>query len=64
MTIIQYLNNYRTKMAEEALRHTNLNLSEIAVCCGYNYEAYFIKTFTEKTGLTPTEYRKKIWEED
>lgn len=58
MTIIQYLSNYRTKMAEDALRHTNLNLNEIAICCGYNYEPYFIKTFTEKSGLTPTEYRK------
>ena len=58
MTIIQYLNNYRTKMAEDALRHTNLNLSEIAVCCGYNYESYFIKTFTEKHGISPTEYRR------
>lgn len=58
MTIIQYLNSYRTKMAEDALRHTNLNLSEIAVCCGYNYESYFIKTFTEKHGISPTEYRK------
>ncbi len=58
MTIMQYLNHYRTKMAEVALRHTNLNLSEIAVCCGYNYESYFIKTFTEKHGISPTEYRK------
>lgn len=58
MTIIQYLNYYRTKMAEDALRHTNLNLSEIAVCCGYNYESYFIKTFTEKHGISPTEYRR------
>lgn len=58
MTIIQYLNHYRTKMAEDALRHTNLNLSEIAVCCGYNYESYFIKTFTEKHGISPTEYRR------
>lgn len=64
MTIIQYLNHYRTKMAEEALCHTNLNLSEIAVCCGYNYESYFIKTFAEKHGISPTEYRKKAWEKD
>lgn len=58
MTIIQYLNNYRIKVAEEALSHTNLNLSEIAVCCGYNYESYFIKIFTEKYGVSPSEYRK------
>ncbi|MBD5459096.1 MAG: helix-turn-helix transcriptional regulator [Lachnospiraceae bacterium] len=58
MAGIQYLNHYRSKMAEDALRHTNLTLSEIAICCGYNYESYFIKVFTEKHGITPTEYRK------
>ena len=58
MTIIQYLNNYRIKMSEDALRHTNLNLNEIAICCGYNYESYFIKIFTDKHGISPTEYRK------
>lgn len=63
MTVIQYLNNYRTKMAEDALTHTNLTLNEIAVCCGYNYESYFVKTFSEKLGITPTEYRKRAWEE-
>lgn len=58
MTIIQYLNHYRIKMAEEALSHTNLKLNEIAICCGYNYESYFVKTFTEKQGISPNEYRK------
>ncbi len=58
MTVMQYLNHYRLKMAEDALRHTNLNLNEIATCCGYNYESYFIKIFAEKHGLSPTEYRK------
>ena len=62
MTLIQYLNHYRTKMAKEALHHTNLNLSEIALCCGYNYESYFIKTFTESQGVSPTEYRKNLRE--
>ena len=60
MTIIQYLNHYRLKMAEDTLRHTNLTLNEIAVCCGYNYESYFVKVFTEKHGISPTEYRK-LW---
>lgn len=64
MTIIQYLNHYRIKMAEEALTHTNLSLNEIATCCGYNYDSYFIKIFSEKHSITPTEYRKKKWEAD
>ena len=64
MTIIQYLNHYRIRMAEEALCHTNLTLSEIAVCCGYNYESYFIKNFAEKHGISPTEFRRKRWGEE
>lgn len=59
MTMIQYLNNYRIKMAKESLRHTNLTLSEISLCCGYNYESYFVKKFTETCGISPGEYRKK-----
>ncbi|MBR2949075.1 MAG: helix-turn-helix transcriptional regulator [Lachnospiraceae bacterium] len=59
MTVIQYLNDYRLRMSEEALRHTNLNLNEIAICCGYNYDSYFIKAFSKKHGLTPNEYRKQ-----
>lgn len=61
MTIIQYLNDYRSRMAEDALLHTNLTLNEIALCCGYNYESYFINVFAEKHGLSPTEYRKAHW---
>ena len=61
MVIIQYLNNYHIKMVAKSLIHTNLKLSESAVCCGYNYESYFVKKFTEKQGITPNEYRKKFW---
>lgn len=59
MTLMQYLSHYRIKMAKEALRHTNLKLSEISLCCGYNYESYFVRKFTESCGMSPGEYRKK-----
>lgn len=59
MTVMQYLNDYRMKMAKEALRHTNLKLSEISLCCGYHYESYFVRKFTETCGMSPGEYRKK-----
>lgn len=41
-----------------------LTLAEISVSCGYNYESYFIKVFIEECGISPSEYRKKIWEKD
>lgn len=59
MTLMQYLKDYRLKIAKETLRHTNLPLSEISVSCDYNYESYFIKVFIEECGMSPSEYRKK-----
>lgn len=57
LTVIQYLSEYRIKIAKDTLSHTNLKLSEIALCLGYNYDTYFINQFTEKVGVSPTEYR-------
>ncbi|MDD5937158.1 MAG: AraC family transcriptional regulator [Clostridiales bacterium] len=59
VTVMRYLADYRIKMAKTTLEHTNLKLSEIAVCCGYNYETYFMQQFMKKEGLTPSEYREK-----
>ena len=59
MTLMQYLRDYRLKIAKETLRHTNLTLAEISVSCGYNYESYFIKVFIEDCGISSSEYRKK-----
>lgn len=59
MTLMQYLRNYRLKIAKETLSHTNLTLSEISISCGYNYESYFIKVFTENCSMSPSEYREK-----
>lgn len=58
-TAIEYLVRYRIKIACDALTHTNLNLAEIAEAIGFKYDTYFIKQFTAKMGLSPTEYRQK-----
>ena len=60
-TAMQYLSRYRIKMAQTALVHTNLTIEEIAVCCGYQYESYFVKAYQKKTGESPSEYRKRKW---
>lgn len=33
------------------------SLNEIARDTGFEYDTYFIKQFTEKRGMTPTEFR-------
>ena len=56
---MEYLLSYRLKVTCDTLIHTNLSLSEIAEASGFKYVTYFIKQFTAKMGLSPTEYRLK-----
>jgi AraC family transcriptional regulator, transcriptional activator of pobA len=39
------------------LQHTNLNISEIAYCLGFDYPAHFNNFFKKQTGKTPGELR-------
>ncbi|EHJ00537.1 transcriptional regulator, AraC family [Clostridium sp. DL-VIII] len=57
-TAIGYLISYRLKVAEDLLTHTDMSLNEIANATGFEYDTYFIKQFTAKKDITPTEFRK------
>ena len=50
----------RIDRAKRLLSSTNLTVKEIAERCGYNNEYNFMRQFKEKTGRTPTEYRKHL----
>jgi YesN/AraC family two-component response regulator len=56
-TAMGYLLSYRLKVAENLLTHTDMSLNEIAHATGFEYDTYFIKQFTDKRGMTPTEFR-------
>ncbi len=56
-TAMNYLLSYRLKVAGELLTHTNMKLNEIARSTGFEYDTYFIKQFTAKKGISPTEFR-------
>ncbi len=62
VTMSEYLQNQRIKMACEILAHTNLSLSEIAEETGFKYDTYFIKRFTKAKGISPTDYRNDVRE--
>lgn len=62
-TPIDYLNNYRVKMACEMLRQNQESITEIALNCGFNDLSYFIKTFKRYKGVSPKGYRKQLGEE-
>lgn len=56
-TAMGYLLSYRLKVAENLLTHTGMSLNEIARATGFEYDTYFMKQFTTKRGMTPTEFR-------
>ena len=58
-TPIRYLNRRRITIAAEFLVSTDLPVSEIALCCGFDNPSYFAKQFKAITGMTPKDYRKK-----
>lgn len=45
-TCMEYLLNYRLKIAQELLSNTNMKTREIAQNCGFKYETYFTRQFT------------------
>lgn len=57
---IEYLMDYRIRMAEQLLRTTTLPITEIALQTGFNTGAYFTKTFREYRGITPGQFRKNV----
>lgn len=57
-TCMEYLLMYRLKIAQELLSNTNMKIDEIAQNCGFKYDSYFIRQFTNKLGISPAAYRK------
>lgn len=57
-TAIEYLLDYRLKISQELLSNTNMSIDKVAESCGFNYKSYFVKQFTAKLGISPSQYRK------
>jgi beta-xylosidase/AraC-like DNA-binding protein len=48
----------RIKNAMNLLAHTGMNVTQIALACGFTNSASFNRAFRKKNGMTPLEYRK------
>jgi len=59
MTPFSFLIGYRIDRAKELLSGSSKPVTEISFDCGFPSTNYFGKTFREKTGMTPSEYRLK-----
>ena len=59
-TFCQWLNDLRIEEAQRILRNDpNISLKDIAQDLGYKEQATFSKQFTNITGLSPSEWRKR-----
>lgn len=61
MTPSQYLWSYRIERGLELLRSSGLSIGEIAEQTGFKTSHHFARSIKKKTGLTPSEIRKKAW---
>ena len=55
----EVVRDMRLKNACVLLKRTNINMSELATNIGFSTGEYFINTFKEKFGISPSEYRQK-----
>lgn len=57
MTFTDFVNQQRTEQAAALLRHTNMQIQQIAAAVGYNNTSYFARQFLRFHGSTPRDYR-------
>lgn len=61
-SVADYIRSKRISMAEQMIRSTSIQISEIASNVGFYDYNYFSKVFHRKFGCSPREYRKKTGE--
>ncbi|MEI6876065.1 MAG: helix-turn-helix domain-containing protein, partial [Spirochaetota bacterium] len=58
--LTSYLGEKRIAFASYLLTETgSLGIEEISSICGYNNRIHFTRTFKQRRGLTPSEFRRQ-----
>lgn len=57
-TAMEYLMNYRIRVARKQLEFTEIPIKDIAAMVGFKTVQHFNRIFKEKSGVTPAEFRK------
>jgi len=57
----EYYTNYKISKLKEKLIDKNLTIAQAFTACNMNYDGYYARLFKEKTGLSPSAYRKMFW---
>lgn len=59
ISLSSYINEVRIRNAKSMLLSSDIPLSSLAYCCGFDDQSYFSKVFKKLTGTTPGKYREK-----
>lgn len=60
-TFNSYLNEFRLEKAQNMLKTTDMNVTQVSAACGFESLSYFIKCFREKWGVTPHSIKKSTF---
>ncbi len=63
-TPVNFIKQIRLKRAVQLLKDSSLYISEVAYMTGFNNTKYFSKCFHKEFGMSPSDYAKKIQEDD
>ena len=62
ITISEYLNRLRIDLASKMLMNNHLLIEEVAFECGFNSISFFNRQFKKIKGISPTAFRKSLYE--
>lgn len=64
MSPTDFVRDLRVRRAQEMMRSSRLTIAEISIAVGFNDQRYFSRVFKKHTGMTPSEYRDKMKNEE
>lgn len=63
VNISDYIRKEKIKAATNMLRFSDYSYSDIATYFGFASQSHFIQCFRTEIGITPKEFRKKVWKD-
>ena len=61
LTFGDHLRDFRLMKAESLLLDWSLRIRQIAFCCGYESVPSFIRDFKRRHGMSPSQYRRRMF---
>jgi AraC-like DNA-binding protein len=59
-TPYEFVLDIKIDRAKELLTEKGKNITEVCISCGFNNPSHFSSIFKRKTGVSPTEYRRRL----